>query len=211
MVGAISLRTRGVYFIMITLAFAQMAYYLFVSARAWGVTTACRAERPDAVCRHHYASDDQTLYFVAFSAFTAAMLLFGRLADARFGRTLQAIRENETRMAALGYPVFRYRLLRLRARRCLRRAGGALLANLTGLASPNLLQWTQSGTLLVMVIIGGVGYLYGGVVGAVVLLLLEESLVGVTEHWHIILGLLLLAVVLSPPGALPALFGKRHG
>lgn len=210
LVGAISLRTRGVYFIMITLAFAQMAYYLFVSARAWGGDDGLPLNG-----RMQFAgitmSDDRTLYFVAFSAFTAAMLLFGRLADARFGRTLQAIRENETRMAALGYPVFRYRLLAFVLGGAFAGLAGALLANLTGLASPNLLQWTQSGTLLVMVIIGGVGYLYGGVVGAVVLLLLEESLVGVTEHWHIILGLLLLAIVLFAPKGVAALFRKRHG
>ena len=210
LVGAISLRTRGVYFIMITLAFAQMAYYLFVSARAWGGDDGLPLNG-----RMQFAgitmSDDQTLYFVAFFAFTAAMLLFGRLADARFGRTLQAIRENETRMAALGYPVFRYRLLAFVLGGAFAGLAGALLANLTGLASPNLLQWTQSGTLLVMVIIGGVGYLYGGVVGAVVLLLLEESLVGVTEHWHIILGLLLLAIVLFAPKGVAALFRKRHG
>ena len=210
LVGAISLRTRGVYFIMITLAFAQMAYYLFVSARAWGGDDGLPLNG-----RMQFAgipmSDDQTLYFVAFSAFTAAMLLFGRLADARFGRTLQAIRENETRMAALGYPVFRYRLLAFVLGGAFAGLAGALLANLTGLASPNLLQWTQSGTLLVMVIIGGVGYLYGGVVGAVVLLLLEESLVGVTEHWHIILGLLLLAIVLFAPKGVAALFRKHHG
>ena len=210
LVGAISLRTRGVYFIMITLAFAQMAYYLFVSARAWGGDDGLPLNG-----RMQFAgitmSDDQTLYFVAFSAFTAAMLLFGRLADARFGRTLQAIRENETRMAALGYPVLRYRLLAFVLGGAFAGLAGALLANLTGLASPNLLQWTQSGTLLVMVIIGGVGYLYGGVVGAVVLLLLEESLVGVTEHWHIILGLLLLAIVLFAPKGVAALFRKRHG
>jgi branched-chain amino acid transport system permease protein len=84
-----------------------------------------------------------------------------------------------------------------------------LLANLTGLASPALLQWTQSGTLLVMVIIGGVGYLYGGVVGAVVLLLLEEVLLAWFAHWHIALGILLLAVVLFAPKGVAALFGKR--
>jgi len=88
---------------------------------------------------------------------------------------------------------------------------GALLANLTGLASPNLLVWTQSGTLLVMVIIGGVGYLYGGVVGALILLCLEEVLVGFTPHWHIVLGLILLGVVLFAPKGVAALFGKRHG
>jgi branched-chain amino acid transport system permease protein len=207
-VGAISLRTRGVYFIMITLAFAQMAYYLFISARSWGGDDGLPLNgrmtgrlqpgrrRGAVLCRSRTAGPRHAV--------------FGRLAEARFGRTLQAIRENETRMEALGYPVFAT-AWSLALGGAVAGLAGALLANLTGLASPNLLQWTQSGTLLVMVIIGGVGYLYGGVVGAAVLLLLEESLVGVTEHWHIILGLLLLAVVLFAPKGVAALFGKRHG
>ena len=204
-VGAISLRTRGVYFIMITLAFAQMAYYLFISARSLGgddgLPLAGRMTLAGVPL-----TDDTSLYFAAFFGLTLAMLFFGRLADARFGRVIQAIRENETRMEALGYPVFTYRLV------CFALGlAGALLANLTGLASPNLLVWTQSGTLLVMVIIGGVGYLYGGVVGALILLCLEEVLVGFTSHWHIVLGLILLGVVLFAPKGVAALFGKRHG
>jgi len=210
LVGAISLRTRGVYFIMITLAFAQMAYYLFVSARAWGGDDGL-----PLTGKMSFAGigldGDAPLYYLALGCLAVVMLCFGRLADARFGRTLQAIRENETRMEALGYPVFRYRLVAFALGGALAGLAGALLANLTGLASPNLLQWTQSGTLLVMVIIGGVGYLYGGVVGAVVLLMLEEVLVGVTPHWHIVLGLLLLGVVLFAPKGVAALFGKRHG
>jgi len=208
LVGALSLRTRGVYFIMITLAFAQMAYYLFVSARAWGGDDGL-----PLVGRMTLGglslSNDNALFFTALSALTAAIVFLGRLTDARFGRTIQAIRENETRMEALGYPVFRYRLACFALGGALAGLAGALLANLTGLASPNLLQWMQSGTLLVMVIIGGVGYLYGGVVGAVVLLCLEEVLSGFTLHWHIGLGVLLLGIVLFAPKGVAALFGKR--
>ncbi len=209
-VGLISLRTRGVYFIMITLAFAQMAYYLFVSARSWGGDDGLPLNGRMTVAGMSLA-DDQTLYFLALAALALSMLAFARLADARFGRTLQAIRENETRMAALGYPVFGFRLTAFVLGGMFAGLAGALLANLTGLASPNLLQWTQSGTLLVMVIIGGVGALYGGVAGAVVLLGLEEVLAGVIEHWHIVLGLLLLAVVLFAPKGIAALFGRRDG
>jgi len=209
-VGAISLRTRGVYFIMITLAFAQMAYYLFVSARSWGGDDGLPLAGRMTLGGFSLASDS-ALFYAALGCLALVMLFFGRLADARFGRVIQAIRENETRMEALGYPVFRYRLICFALGGALAGLAGALLANLTGLASPNLLQWTQSGTLLVMVIIGGVGYLYGGVVGAVVLLVLEESLVGVTEHWHIALGLLLLGIVLFAPKGVAALFGKSHG
>ncbi|PKO86657.1 MAG: branched-chain amino acid ABC transporter permease [Betaproteobacteria bacterium HGW-Betaproteobacteria-12] len=209
-VGAISLRTRGVYFIMITLAFAQMVYYLFISARAWGGDDGLALAERMRFAGFSLA-DDAALYYLALGALAVVMLLLGRLAEARFGRTIQAIRENETRMEALGYPVFRHRLVCFALGGALAGLAGALLANLTGLASPALLQWTQSGTLLVMVIIGGVGYLYGGVVGAVVLLLLEEVLLGFFAHWHIALGLLLLAVVLFAPKGVAALFGKRHG
>ncbi len=209
LVGAFSLRTRGVYFIMITLAFAQMAYYLFVSARAWGGDDGLPLASRMSLGGLSLNSDN-ALFFTALAALTAAIVLLGRLADARFGRTIQAIRENETRMEALGYPVFRYRLVCFALGGALAGLAGALLANLTGLASPNLLQWMQSGTLLVMVIIGGVGYLYGGVVGAVVLLCLEEALSGITLHWHLGLGVLLLAIVLFAPKGVAALFGKRH-
>lgn len=208
-VGAVSLRTRGVYFIMITLAFAQMAYYLFVSARSWGGDDGLPLNGRMTLGGLPLAADD-ALFYAALGALAAATALFGRLVDARFGRALQAIRENETRMEALGYPVFRFRLVAFVLGGMVAGLAGALLANLTGLASPNLLQWTQSGTLLVMVIIGGVGYLYGGVVGAVVLLVLEETLVGFTEHWHIALGLLLLAVVLFAPRGVAALFGQAR-
>jgi branched-chain amino acid transport system permease protein len=210
LVGAISLRTRGVYFIMITLAFAQMVYYLFVSARAWGGDDGL-ALSGRMTLGGWPLTDDTALFYAALGALALAVHLCGRLADARFGRTVQAIRENEVRMEALGYPVFRYRLACFALGGAVAGLAGALLANLTGLASPNLLQWTQSGTLLVMVIIGGVGSLYGGVLGAAALLLLEELLVGFTEHWHIALGLLLLGVVLFAPRGLAALFGRRHG
>lgn len=209
LVGALSLRTRGVYFIMITLAFAQMVYYLFISARAWGGDDGLPLTRRMSLGGFSLSSD-HALFFTALAALTVAIVFLGRLADARFGRTIQAIRENETRMEALGYPVFRYRLVCFALGGALAGLAGALLANLTGLASPNLLQWMQSGTLLVMVIIGGVGYLYGGVVGAVVLLCLEEVLSGVTLHWHIGLGVLLLGIVLFAPKGVAALFGKRH-
>ncbi|WP_306605053.1 branched-chain amino acid ABC transporter permease [Azonexus sp.] len=209
LVGALSLRTRGVYFIMITLAFAQMVYYLFISARAWGGDDGLPLSE-----RMQFAglslTDDKVLFYVALGLLTAIMLLLGRLADARFGRTIQAIRENETRMEALGYPVFRYRLVCFALGGAIAGLAGALLANLTGLASPALLQWTQSGTLLVMVIIGGVGYLYGGVVGALVLLLLEEFLLGFFAHWHIVLGLLLIGIVLFAPKGVAALFDKHR-
>jgi branched-chain amino acid transport system permease protein len=186
-----------------------MAYYLFISARAWGGDDGLPMNGRMQLGGLSLGSD-QALYFTALGCLALSMLFLGRLAEARFGRVIQAIRENETRMEALGYPVFRYRLLCFALGGALAGLAGALLANLTGMASPNLLQWTQSGTLLVMIIIGGVGYLYGGVVGALILLLLEETLVGFSEHWHLALGFLLLAIVLFAPKGIAALFRKRH-
>ncbi|MCP5267898.1 MAG: branched-chain amino acid ABC transporter permease [Zoogloeaceae bacterium] len=202
-IGLASLRTRGVYFIMITLAFAQMIFYLFVSLKHWGGDDGL-----SLLSRSAFGGldlkDDAVFYWLVLACLAAALFLLDRLAHARFGRVLQAIRENESRMEGLGYPVMRYKLLCFVIGAALAGLAGALLANHSQLASPNLLHWTQSGTLLVMVIVGGVGSLYGGVVGAVVLLLLEELLSGFTNHWHLVLGLILLVVVFRAPKGIAA-------
>lgn len=202
-VGLVSLRTRGVYFIMITLAFAQMIYYLFISLKVWGgddgLSLATRSSFGPLDLK-----DDAVFYWVALACLAACLLLLDRITHARFGRVLQAIRENESRMEALGYPVLRYKLLCFVIGGAMAGLAGALIANHGQLASPNLLQWTQSGTLLVMVIVGGVGALYGGVVGAAALLLLEEVLSHFTHHWHAALGLMLLVVVFRAPRGIAA-------
>lgn len=204
-VGVVSLRTRGVYFIMITLAFAQMIHYLILSAQAWGgddgLSLATRSGLGALDLK-----DDATFYWVSLACLAAVLFVLDRIAHARFGRVLQAVRENESRMEGLGYPVAAYKLVCFVIGGALAGLAGALIANHGQLASPNLLQWTQSGTLLVMVILGGVGTLYGGVIGAVTLLLLEEFLVGITPHWHIALGVALLAVVFWAPRGITVYF-----
>jgi branched-chain amino acid transport system permease protein len=195
-IGAISLRTRGVYFIMITLAFAQMMYYVFVSLRAYGGEDGLNLAARSRLGFGLNLGDDVTFYYLALAILAAALYLLRRLLNARFGQVIQAIRENETRMEAVGFPTYRYKLI------CFVIAGGvarlaeALIANQNSFVSPNLLQWTQSGTLMVMVILGGVGYLYGGVLGALVFLVLEEVLSGYTIHWQLGLGVVLLTIVL---------------
>jgi branched-chain amino acid transport system permease protein len=195
-IGAVSLRTRGVYFIMITLAFAQMAYYLFISLRAYGGEDGLNLAARSRVGFGLDLAGDLTFYYVVLALVMACLYLMQRLLSARFGQVVQAIRDNETRMEAIGFPTYRYKLI------CFALAGGAaglagaLLANQNGFVSPNLLQWTQSGTLMVMVILGGVGYLYGGALGAAVFLILEEALSAYTVHWQLGLGLALLAIVL---------------
>ena len=205
-IGAISLRTRGVYFIMITLAFAQMAFYLVVSLKTWGGDDGLSLLR-----RSTFGSldlkDDTSFYFVVLATLALALVLLDRLAHSRFGRVIQCIRENETRMEALGYAVFSYKLVCFVIGGALAALSGALLANQTGLASPNLLHWMQSGTLMVMIVIGGVGSVFGGVVGAVLLLVCEEVFVEISPHWQIGLGVVLLAVVLRAPLGIAGLFG----
>ncbi len=206
LIGAISLRTRGVYFIMITLAFAQMAFYLVVSLKTWGGDDGLSLLR-----RSTFGSldlkDDTSFYFVVLATLALALVLLDRLAHSRFGRVIQCIRENETRMEALGYAVFSYKLVCFVIGGALAALSGALLANQTGLASPNLLHWMQSGTLMVMIVIGGVGSVFGGVVGAVLLLVCEEVFVEISPHWQIGLGVVLLAVVLKAPLGIAGLFG----
>ena len=205
-IGALSLRTRGVYFIMITLAFAQMVYYLVVALKAWGgddgLTLLQRSLVPGVDLKN-----DTSFYFVVLISLAGVLIALDRLAHSRFGRVIQSIRENETRMEALGYPVFAYKLVCFVIGGGLAGLAGALLVNQTGLASPNLLHWMESGTLMVMVVLGGVGSVYGGVVGALVLLLGEELLIELTPHWQMGLGLLLLAVVLWAPLGIAGLFG----
>ena len=211
-IGAVSLRTRGLYFIMITLAFAQMLYYFFVSLKAYGgedgINLAARSRLPGLDLR-----DDATFYLVVLALLAVCLYLLKRLAASRFGAVLRGIRENEGRMTALGFPTFRFRLVCFVIAGGVAGLAGALIVNQHGFVSPNLLHWTQSGTLLVMLILGGVGRLYGGVAGAAAMLLLEEFLSNWTGYWQFSLGLVLLFVVLRAPGGIGSWFarGNSHG
>jgi branched-chain amino acid transport system permease protein len=205
LIGAVSLRTQGVYFIMITLAFAQMVYYLVVSVKTYGgddgmpLLTRSRIGMWDM-------STDTNFYYVTLAVCVVTWVLIARLLNARFGHVLQAIRDNEVRMQSLGYAVFQYKLCAFVLSGALAGLAGALLANQSGFVSPAMMQWNQSGMLMMMVILGGVGHLYGGVWGAIVFLLLEETLSHFTIHWQLGLGALLLAVVLLAPNGLTSVF-----
>ena len=201
LIGAVSLRTQGVYFIMITLAFAQMMYYLVVSFKAYGGDDGMSLPARSLI-GFLDMSNDTHFYYVTLLACVAVLVLTARVLNARFGHVLQAIRENEVRMQSLGYAVFRYKLCAFVMSGALAGLAGALLANQSGFVSPAMMQWSQSGMLMMMVILGGVGHLYGGVWGAIVFLLLEETLSHFTIHWQLGLGALLLMVVLLLPNGL---------
>ncbi len=215
LIGAISLRTQGVYFIMITLAFAQMLYYLAVSIKAYGgddgLSLASRSTLLPDLLPGLDLANEHTFYYTVLLLFALTLWGLQRLLNARFGHVLQAIRDNETRMAALGFDVFRVKLLAFCMAGGCAGLAGALLVNLNSFASPSLLQWHQSGVLLVMVILGGVGHLYGALMGAAVYLLLEELLSAYTIHWQFGLGAVLLLVVLAAPNGLMSLAQWRAG
>ncbi len=200
-IGAISLRTRGVYFIMITLAFAQMVYYIFISLRKYGGDDGINLTGYSQIPGIDLANDT-SFYYLVLAIVVACLSLINRLVNARFGRALQGIRENESRMQALGYPVVAIKLLAFVLAGAMAGLAGVLLANHNLFVSPSLMHWTESASLIIMVIVGGIGLRYGGVVGAAVLLTLEEFLRLYTEYWHLPLGVLLLAIVLLAPAGL---------
>lgn len=208
--GALSLRTKGMHFIMITLAFAQMGYYFFVSLGKYGgddgLSLWSRNTLPGLDL-----SNDTTFYYLCLGALAFFVFLCHRLVNSRFGRVVRGCKENELRMEVLGYHAYRYKLV------CFIFAGagaglaGALLANQSEFVSPDVMQWTHSGELMVMVILGGMGSLIGPVLGAFTLLTLEEVLAAYTEHWMVYLGPFLVIVILfAKRGLYGLLNGRDH-
>ena len=203
-IGAVSLRTRGVGFIMITLALAQMTYYLVLSLRVLGSDDGLTLSgRPSLGFVD--LGRDATSYYVALAVLLATLAAMRALLNAPLGRALQGIRDNETRMEAIGFPTYRLKLLVFVIAGAAAGLGGGLLASLNGLVGPNLLHWTESGLLMIMVILGGGGRLLGGVVGAAVLLCAEEAIAEHTIHWPLGIGAMLLVVVLFAPEGLAGL------
>ena len=209
-IGAISLRTRGVYFIMITLAFAQMMYYVFISLKAYGGDDGLNLPTRSAVGFGIDLKDDATFYYLALASLAATLYGLHRLVHARFVRVIEAIRENETLMEAVGFPTYRYKLACFVIAGAVCGFAGALLANQGNFVSPRLLDWAQSGSLMIMVILGGIGHLYGGAIGAAVLLALEEVLSAYTIYWQLPVGAILLAIVLFAPQGLAGAFARKR-
>jgi branched-chain amino acid transport system permease protein len=211
-VGALSLRTRGVYFIMITLAFAQMAYYIVAGLARYGGDDGLTIQKRSQFLQPLNLSNKVQFYYVCLVLLFASMYLIWRIVNSRFGLVIQGARSNDMRMRAIGFPTYRYKLVCFVIAGTLCGLAGALLANHTDFVSPAMMYWTRSGDLIIMVVLGGMGSIFGPLFGAVALLVLEEVLSGITEYWQIILGPLLLLVVLFARGGIDGLLGKvRHG
>lgn len=212
-IGALSLRTTGMHFIMITLAFAQMMYYFFVSLEKYGGDDGLSLYSRSIVPGLDLG-DDIHFYYLCLALLFLFLFLSLRLVGSRFGLVLRGARDNDRRIRALGVNSYTYKLT------CFVIAGagaglaGSLLANQTEYVSPGLMHWTLSGELIVMVLLGGLGTLFGPVLGAVVFLLMEETLAMYTEHWMVYMGpFLVLVVVFAKRGLFGLLVGEKsnHG
>ena len=214
--GALSLRTSGVYFIMITLAFAQMLYFLAISLEEFGGDDGMSSMR----CEFSGLIDMyDAVHFYYLILTILVLVLFGlhRLVLSRFGMVIRASRSNEKRMHAVGFHTFRYKLAAFTIASTICGLAGVLFANLNEFVSPDVMHWTHSGEIMIMVIMGGMGTLIGPVLGATAFLLLEEYLpewmeMAATnggEHWAIIMGPILIAIVLFGRGGIHALFASR--
>jgi branched-chain amino acid transport system permease protein len=212
-IGAVSLRTSGVSFIMITLAFTQMLYYLGISITAWGADDGMRLARRSQFGSVLDLANPYVFYYVVLGLLVALLWLGHRLIHARFGTVVRAARSNEARMQAIGFSTFRYKLVAFAIAGAVCGLAGALLANQTEYLTPSYMHWTRSGDIMVMVILGGMGTLFGPVLGAVALLLLEDLLSAWTVHWQVVLGPLLVLVVLYGRDGLYGLLpgGGRRG
>ena len=218
LVGALSLRTRGVYFIMITLAFAQLLYYVGVGLEAYGADDGLN------ISRSRFAGlvdlrDKASFYWLCFALLAATLWFCSRFANARFGFVIRGAKSNDLRMTALGFPVFRYRLAAFTISGAFGGLAGILLANEGAYISPAMMSWVKSGDLIVLVVLGGMGTLFGPLFGTIAFFVLEESLPPVLnlvqkgwgEYWQIVFGPMLVLIALYARGGIDSLFGRRHG
>ena len=208
--GALALRTRGVYFIMITLAFAQMAYFVFAGLAAFGGDDGMGLAGRATLFGAKFLRWESNTAWLALGLLTLTLFGLERVRNARFGFVLRAARDAEARVAALGYSVYWVRLTAYALAAGIAGVAGALMAEQTAFVSPALMNWHRSGELIVMVVLGGARRLSGAVVGAIVIVLVEEFFGQVTEYWKLGLGLLILTLVMARVVDLRALIGRAR-
>ncbi|MCE7026650.1 branched-chain amino acid ABC transporter permease [Jiella avicenniae] len=212
--GAISLRTKGVYFIMITLAFGQMAYFFMVSLSAYGGDDGLTLSARSTLFGLPVLAGDIPLFYASLAVLALAFLGLRALTLSRFGRVLRGTKENPVRMQAIGFRPFAFQLTAYVIAGALAGLAGVLLANQAEFVSPAYMSWQRSGELIVMVVLGGMGTLVGPIGGAIAFLLLEDWLALFSEHWKLGLGVLLVLLVLFTRGGIAGgverLFGKAR-
>ena len=208
-IGAVSVRTSGIYFIMITLAFTQMLYFLGISLEEYGGDDGLRLARRSELADLIDLGNPVSFYYLVLGVLIAFLYLSHRLVNSRFGMVMRAAKSNEARTRAIGFSPYPYRLAAFVIAGAMCGVAGMLFVNHTAYLTPDFMHWTRSGEILFMVILGGIGTAVGPVLGAFVLLLLEDALSGWTEHWQIILGPFLILVVLFARRGLAGLLSGR--
>ena len=214
LIGYLALRTSGIYFIMITLAFAQMLFFLFVSLEAYGGDDGMSIDRADFGFVDLY--DPLRLYFLIWVCLVIVGLVLMLIVRSRFGVTLRAIKSNESRVEAMGLSPLRFKMVGYVISAIICGIAGTLFASWQEYVSPDIMHWTRSGELMIIIILGGLGTLAGPLFGAIVFLLLEESLPlllgavapAYAENWMIIFGPLLIIVVLFGRGGLTGIIER---
>ena len=200
--GAVAVRTKGAYFIMITLAFAQMAFFVATSLAPYGGDDGLTLQARSTIFGAPYLRNEAIFYYVILACLAATFLLLRMLIASRFGRVLQGLTQNSERMRAIGFNAFPYLLTAYGIAGALGGLAGFLLLNQAEFVAPAYMSWQRSGELLVMVLLGGVGTLQGAMLGAVAFLVTEEILAGLTEHWKAIFGPLITLIALYARGGL---------
>jgi branched-chain amino acid transport system permease protein len=200
--GIVCLRTKGVYFIMITLAFGQMIFFVATSLAPYGGDNGLTIAARNTVAGFALMKSDRGFYYVTLVCLLATYLFCRALVASRFGRVLRGGKQNATRMATIGFTIRRFQLVAYIITGGLGGLSGFLLANSAEFVSPAYMSWQQSGELIVMVILGGLGTLHGAIIGTAVYLVAEEWLSGITENWQVIFGPLLVLAVLFARGGL---------
>ncbi len=210
-IGAVSIRTSGVYFIMITLAFTQMLYYLGISIAEYGGDNGMRLPVKSQFPGLIDLNDANAFYYLVLAILVLTLFLGHRLVNSRFGMVIRAARSNEVRTRSIGFSPYPYRLAAFVIAGAVCGLAGALLVNHTAYLTPEFMNWTRSGELMFMVILGGMASIAGPVLGAFALLLVEDALSGWTQHWQLILGpLLVLSVLFLRRGLAGLLFGRNE-
>lgn len=209
--GAVSLRTKGVAFIMITLAFGQMAYFLAQALSAYGGDDGLTLQQRSTLAGWDVFADRTHFFYIVLATLAGCHFLIRAIVASRFGRVLRAARENPVRVAVTGYDVDRVRLIAYVISGMIAGVSGFLLANQTEFVSPAFMSWQRSGELIFMVVLGGVGTLHGAIVGAFAFLVAEDVLSGWTEHWKAIFGPLIVLFVLMTRGGIDGLLRRRGG
>ncbi len=211
-VGVFVVRVKGIYFIMVTLAFAQMFYFVFHDTKfGRGSDGISMNFKPVAAIGGFTPFDlgnTTHVYYVVFVLLVAVFVFLRTVLRSPFGRALQGIRSNEHRMRSLGFPVYWYKLASFTLAGALAGLAGYLSALQFGFVNPELLSWHQSGNVLLMLILGGVGSLYGAVVGAFAFVALSEIFQSLTRHWQLLLGGTIILLVIFLPGGLASVAGR---